>query len=145
MLDIASILEELVMSMVAEKKSFFRINKAGIALLLFSILLAVIGVVFSVLALDKYLERTYPPDIAAIGSAIVIFAVSFLAIILRRFTGPKKQLPQRPPANGQDGNPYELIKEICNEFEDPIRENPKMAVLMAAAAGMLMGKNGLRL
>jgi hypothetical protein len=135
---IAAIIEELVMAAVLSQKTVLpRKSKMDWALVALSILLGCAGLFLSILALERFFEAQYSPDIAALFSAGAVLAVAALIAFATCHCRNRK-----PPVSSTDqqkleSNLHALLESICAELETPVRENPKTAVLLAAIAGFV--------
>lgn len=112
-------------------------NKAEWLLLGISAFFGAAGIFFLALSLNRYLERIYTPDKAALASAGVVFAGSFLAVLLRTILKSRKESKLEESRKEIRDNIHVLVRDVYSELEDPIRENPKTAVAVAAIAGFL--------
>jgi len=142
--DLAAILHEFIVPMLPDREKIARL-KIGLALNTLFILFALIGTIFAVIAVDRYLQNRYTPEVAALSVAALLFAVALLARISKYFILKKKVSPAKSAAPGAADGTYASIKGIFEELEEPIRENPKTALALAALAGMLLGKSRINL
>ncbi len=122
-----------------------RINKTAWALRGVSVLLAGAGIIFLVMALNQYLETIYAPGMAALASAVLVLAGALMVEMLRSLLQHKTDTPSFAEQDNLKNNLHDLIQTISNELEDPVKENPKTAVILAALAGFFMANRGLRL
>ena len=135
---IAAVIEELVIAAVlSQKASLPRKSKTDWAFMALSVLLGCAGVFMSILALERFFEKQYPLDLAALLTAAVILAVAMLIAVAAHWRRHRK-----PPASTVDRHELEsslhaLLESVCAELETPVRENPKTAVLLAAIAGFI--------
>lgn len=133
---IAAIIEELVMAAVlSQKKSLPRKSKADWALMALSVLLGCAGIFMSMLALERFFEKQYPLDLAALLTAAVILTVAALMALAAYCCRHRK--PPVPRPHELESSLHTLLESVCVELETPIRENPKAAVLIAAIAGFI--------
>lgn len=102
-----------------------------------SVLLGCTGIFLSILGLERFLEGRYAPDISALLSAAVVFAVAFIAAMTGHYLGRRKASALAAGRNEIGKNIRAVIGDICDELDEPVRENPKTAVLLAAFAGFL--------
>lgn len=136
---ITTVIEELLIAFIIDEKLLHkRQNKMDWALIVFSVLLGGAGVFLFILGLERFLETIYSPDIAALISAAIIFVTAALAaLIAYRFRHSKTtQFDTLRHSLGQ--NTHTLIKIICDELTDPVKKNPKTAIILAAIAGFLV-------
>jgi hypothetical protein len=137
--DISPVIEALVTSMLERSVVSSRTAKTERVLLVFAALCAGTGVFFLALALYQYLESLFAPPVAALASAAAVFATAVLAVLLREYIG--KKAPAHKPARDEfSENIHALITSLYHELEEPIRENPKMSVAIAALAGLFAAR-----
>lgn len=137
-----SILEPLVAQVMAEtlRQASRRSTRAEVLLLLAAMLLGMAGVVFGILALYWGLaEHFSAPKAALIAAGVVLLlagmAASTAALIARRRKiRPPHYIPEVAQALETS------LVEIGRELEEPIRDNPGTALLLAGLAGFLSGK-----
>lgn len=142
MSEIMATVEDLIVEAVVGGKALLpHINKAEWALLATSALFAVTGVFFLALSLNRYFENIYAPDKAALVSAVVVFTGALLAMMLRALLRLRKESNIESSRKEIRDNIHVLIRDVCTELEDPVRENPKTAVAVAALAGFLAVNN----
>ena len=131
---VATVLEELLLSaLLTDKTPSAGGNGTGRALAALSVLLAGAGVVLSVIGLERFLEGRYPPDLAALGAAAVVFAAALIAASAASCR--RKSLRTGTVRDDLAKNIRVLLDAVSEELETPIRENPKTAVALAALAG----------
>lgn len=121
-----------------------RISLLGIFFLWFAALLTVMGVGFLLFAEYAYLTAIYSPELAAVGVACTAMAVSLLSaatgmIVMDKRASRAKRLPSMGPQPDIAKTITGLIDSLAEELEDPIRENPKTAIMIASLAGFLAG------
>jgi hypothetical protein len=145
MLGIGAVLEELVMSALLNEKILMpRGSRMGRVFLGLSILLTVAGVFFLLSALNKYFEGIYPTDIAALISGVLMLAAAFLCAAGAWRLHRKKAELLTSARDELVQNIRILFKDISGEMENPIRENPKMAVLLAVLAGFFTANHQIK-
>lgn len=137
---ITSAIEALITSTFVNKVFMLRINKTKWILLAFCILCISIAIFFLALALYQYLVSLYAPYIAALISSALIFTAAIAAIILNAFLQRKNAVSHQSAQDEFSENIHVLIREICNELEVPIRENPKTSVIIAALTGLVAAR-----
>lgn len=134
----SAIIEGLLLAAMAGRSHPPRKRGMERALTALSVLLGGAGVFLAVLALDRFLEQRYAPDLAALIASAAVLAGSFLAWAV---AGARRK---RPDADGGlESELRALLGGLCAEFESPIRENPKTAVLLAALAGFMATRRGI--
>jgi hypothetical protein len=140
--DITSIIETLIVNAFMSKQaSAPRINKLEWALLILCILCVATGIFFLDVALYQYLESLYTPYIAALISSALVFAAALVAIIINAFLHRKKATNHSSAQDELSEHIHTLIKGVYTELEDPIRENPKTSVIVAALAGLFAARH----
>jgi len=138
---ITSLIETLLAATFVDKRaSMLRTGKTEWALLGLAGLGACIGIFFLTLALFQSLESLYTPYIAAFISALIAFAVAATAIASREFILSKNASTYASVQDSFKENIHVVIRDICNELEEPIRENPITSVAIAALAGLLAAR-----
>lgn len=100
----------------------------------------VAGLVLANVALHTFLSGLYADDLAALLTAGAVFAEALAALGLRALLQQRNKevataAPQISPEEIQ-----KMLGELYEGFEEPVRENPKTAVALAAVAGMLLGR-----
>jgi hypothetical protein len=138
---ITSVIEALITSTFVNKQIFMlRANKTEWVLLAFCTLCAGAGIFFLVLALYQYLGGLYAPYLAALISSALVFATALVTVMLKTALHYKKPPNPQSAQDEFSENIHALIKDICRELEDPVRENPKTSVAIAAIAGLLAAR-----
>jgi hypothetical protein len=96
-------------------------------------------VFFSIAGYGLLLERFPMPAAAGITGAVI----ALLAIAIGLIGYYKLGYKPKKPAIATDGsfidNVENTLKSLLGGFEEPIKDNPKMALLMAALAGFAAG------
>lgn len=112
---------------------------AGLGLILVSVVPAGVGLGFLSYSEFLFLQTHYTPDLAAFLTALTALAIS----VALGFGGYHALKKRKSRAQHLDKELIEsihsLIENITNDIEDPIRENPAMAVLLASVAGFIAG------
>ena len=135
----ASVIEQLLLAAVtAEKASLLRRNRSGWIVTILSVLLAGGGGFFLVLALNRYLEETYAPYVAALLCAGALFAVALTAFSLSHCCRSRRSPPVDHTREVLAKNMTALIEGVFAEMEGPVQESPKTAMLLAAVAGFFI-------
>jgi hypothetical protein len=139
---IAAVIEELVLATVMNGKVLLPPPKTGIYWQLMGIALLLAGVAFFllVLALERFFENLYPPDIAALATAGVVIGLAGVVAIAAYFIR-RQQMAVAETRKRQMGNNIQtLVSDIFTELDEPVRENPKTAMAVAALAGFLANR-----
>jgi hypothetical protein len=131
MSEISAIAENLIISLIRQK-IVPRRSVADWAFLILAIVLASNGILMLVLALDHFLEKRITPDLAALatGALVIILSTVIGTVAWKR----SKRDIQKIPAE-LERNVRVFVRAFGNTLEEPIRENPKMMVMLAALAG----------
>lgn len=108
----------------------------AIAILLFGV-----GIFLSILGLARFLETLYRPDIAAIFTALIVFITAFFIILLKHLRNTCEKENLERAGNDIEKNLRKLVEAFYEELNEPIRDNPKMALLISALAGFLLMQN----
>lgn len=112
-----------------------RKSRVDEALALLAILLCGAGVFLSILGLTRFLETLYRPDMAAVLAAVCVFAFAALATLIKRIKDTYGQHTLKHAGSDIEKSLRGVIETIHEEVNEPIRDNPKMAILIAAIAG----------
>lgn len=139
---IATVVEELLLATVISEKILMpRKSKADWALIGLSALLGSMGVFLAALGLDRFLEERYPPDLAAMITAGLLFAAAFVSAAVAYFLRRQRALKLAEERNEFGKNILSLLDEVCSELNEPVRESPKTAVMLAALAGFFVARH----
>jgi K+ transporter len=135
---VVTVIEELLVATVMSKKGLLpRVSKTYWALMPVSVLLGCGGVFLLILSLDRFLEARYPLDIAALILAAAVFAAAILVAVIASYSRRNKALTLKTAQKDVEKNLRHLIEDVCDTLDDPIQDNPKTAVLLAAFAGFV--------
>lgn len=146
MVAFAPILKQLMLDGIMSNPAMPRIPRislTGLFFLWFAGVALVMSIGFVLFAEYIYLVNMYTPESAAIGVACSGLAVAMLSaatgMLLTSRKTAKRPMQERvvPPdiAKTLTG----LIDSLAQELEDPIRDNPKTAIMIASLAGFLAG------
>lgn len=138
-----ALIEQLVIDRVLSNGvPFTGKSKAGLGLVVLSGLFLLLGTGFIIWGSYLWLSYHYTRDIAALVTGLVIFCLSILmalgAYALLKFRERNFQKIKADVANSFRA----LLETADEELTGPLRENPKMAVLIASLSGFLAGKAG---
>jgi len=135
------IIKEFVIDRIMNSRMAPKISFKGIFILWFAAVWGVLGSGFLLYAGYLFLQAHYPPNIAALIASLAAIAFS-LAVAL---TGVRimKRPDTRPQTHHEDITHVvnELFDSIGEELEEPIRDNPKTALMVATLAGYLAGNH----
>jgi hypothetical protein len=106
-------------------------------LTILSIAFCAAGVLLLIVAFERYLESIYRSDIAAAITAVVV-----LLIALGVFIAAKRSYFFQPsaPADAQksiEKNIKDVLDLLHRDLNEPIRDNPKTAIIIAVLAGFM--------
>lgn len=142
---IAAVIEQVVLATVINGKILSPAkSRVDWALVALSCLLAGAGVFFLVLSLHRYLESVYPPAQAALATGLSAMAFAVLAGIVAWYLHQQKQATRGIARVELGKNIKDLIESLTGELDDPVRENPKTAVAIAALTGFFAGSGRFR-
>ena len=135
----ASVIEQLLLAAVTGEKAMMpRRNRMDWVITALSVLLAVSGLFFLMLALDRYLEKIYPLYIAALVCGGVLISMALLATGLTHCCRARRITPTNHTQDILVKNITSLMEGAFAELEVPVQENPKTSMLLAAVAGFFM-------
>lgn len=112
-----------------------RTSRVDEALTVLATLLCAGGVILSILGLEQFLETHYSPDVAAFLAAATAFTVALLVALTQRLKKSFRRHAIRKAGNEIEKNLSRFFETLEEGIHEPIRDNPKMAVLIAALAG----------
>lgn len=120
-----------------------RINAAGVFFLWLAAVLTVMAIGFGLFATYAYLVTIYVPQAAALMVAGIAFAVALVSAgISMLYMNRRARRMVSQTLNPQPDiakTVTAMIDSIAEELEEPIRENPKTAIMIASLAGFLAG------
>jgi hypothetical protein len=135
---LADTLEELAVTAIVGGKGLLPVrSKAAWVLIAVSVLLAGGGVFLLIVSLDRFFGEHYRPYIAALMSAAIVFVLAAGLVAAARFLRRRTEARDGAARIELGKNIRVLIDDICSELEEPVQENPKTAVALAALAGFL--------
>ena len=143
--DIGAIIEELLVATIINDKILFPVqNRTNWFWTAFSVFLGCIGIVLLIVGFDWFLEERYPPHVAALASAGLAFVIALIAAAVAYYYRHKKISMQKTIRQELGKNIQSLMGDICGEIDEPVRENPKTAVALAALAGFFIAHSRLK-
>lgn len=122
-----------------------RISLTGIAFMMCGVVLGVMSVAILFIAEYLYLTTLYSAPLAALGVACTALALTLLSCATGMLIMSDKRNRRARFVSQAQSQPdiaktvSALIDSIAEELEDPIRDNPKIAVAIAGLAGFLAG------
>jgi hypothetical protein len=134
---IASMIEGLLLTVISQRVLTPRKSRMDWVLMALSILLAGSGLFFLGLALERYLETLYQPDQAALAAGLLMIISAFL-VSAAAWRLHRKKATHNLLGHAELGKSIQtLVQSLCSELEEPVRENPKAAILVAAVTGFI--------
>lgn len=104
-------------------------------LLSLSVIGGMIALIFLTSALYMAVSALYSPPIGALATGCVMAAFSLVCLYLANRTEKKLKKQVWPSVN--DNQMMETVQSVLAEIEQPIKDNPATAVLLASIAGFL--------
>jgi len=136
----ASLLQLLGPAIPRQGRRIIALNEVWIV----ATLLAVIGLTVTLAGFYLWLRTYYSQDIALLGIGGTMLALSGIITGAALFFIRRAEAPLRNVATSMAHNSADLIKTVINELDDPIRENPAMAMSIAALSGYIAGEKVLQ-
>ncbi|MGZ9097056.1 MAG: phage holin family protein [Micavibrio sp.] len=131
----------LVEGFMNSNRSLPGFNPTGLGIMAFSAVLGVLGFGFLLYAGFLQLQDYYASDIAALivgGTALVVALL--LAWIGKKVFRKQSFMSQGMTQQGDLAKTVtQLLDSLGEELEEPIRDNPKTALMVASLAGFLAG------
>lgn len=114
----------------------------GVAMTAVSVAMTVMGLAFALYAGNLWLITITSPEIAALSTAGIAFALALVSAMIGKAVATGKK---RHTAAAAQSDVKHIISDIINalgdELDDPIRENPKTAIVLASLAGFVAGEH----
>ena len=128
----------IVNTLVSKQAPFMRKSKLGLGLIALSGLFFSAALVFLIIAGYGWLLTQFTQPEAALITAAFVMATSLLTALTAVLV--LKKTPERAH-NAQSDEIHEMVtvlgELVGEEFESSIRENPKTAMILAGAAGLV--------
>lgn len=127
--------------LLSQRAPLMRKNKIGIGLMVLAGVMLLLGLVFAALAGYGWLLMHYPQPTAALITAGFILGLSILssligvALLQRRAPPPRRQNEEEIMEAVS-----EIMTIVSEELAEPIKENPKTAVILSGVAGFAAGE-----
>lgn len=115
-------------------------SKYGLGLKALSVLFTLAGLVFLIIALDQWMISMYG---AAAGNAMTggaMLVLTVLIVIGLALSKERVHVQDHRAEERLTETIIALIEDLGREVEGPILDNPKMAMLIAAVAGLMAGR-----
>ncbi|MBI1301923.1 MAG: hypothetical protein GC137_09745 [Alphaproteobacteria bacterium] len=130
----------LVDRLVSDKPPFTRRSKTGFGLFALAGLLLGIALCFLIYASHLWLAENYPPETAAMFAGFLALGLAALCCLFAYGVIQYKR-SQVKKLKKEIANTMNSVLEIANEeFGQPIKDNPKTAVIIASLAGFIAGE-----
>ena len=118
----------------AKKKS------VGVAYYIAAGAIGCLGLVFLAIAGNALLMETFSTTVAAAITGSVILLLALCVGLAGYYSQNKRAVKKAATSDGGLIDTVEgTIKSLLSGFEEPVKDNPKMALLMAALAGFAAG------
>jgi hypothetical protein len=115
-------------------------NKVGLSLYGFSAVLAMAGMVYLIYSGYLALQIVLNPVEAALAAALASFALACVTSLIARAVIKRRRAEQVNQQSDLSQVIHSLIEVFEQEFGEPIRDNPKMALMAASIAGLFAGR-----
>ena len=141
MASIMPLVQQLVISRMAGGHSTQRLVTGGITSAI-SLFLFCIGMVFAFYAENLWLRAFMSADLAALSTAISAFVFSAIfAMVVKAMANRRSYRNAVAPDPEKVTKIFsELMESFSDDLGDPIRENPKTAIMLASLAGFVAGE-----
>ena len=130
----ATLLEQVLISMLTQDSISSRRSPAGPAFIV-SAVLALAGSGFLIVAGYEWIAMHYDVQTAQIGVGLLALALALIVATGAYAVHIYKLKKVRAYYNVVKDNINNAMHLVADELEEPIRENPKTAMLMASLAG----------
>lgn len=144
MRDLATSLEQILIDRVlSNKASFTGRSKAGFGLLAFSGLLLCLGLGFLLGAAYLWFDKNYTPEVAAAMTGILSMLLALLGAAGAYFFAYFRRRRIQTLKSEIAETVQTALEYADEELGEPVRENPKTAVMIASLAGFVAGERFL--
>jgi len=126
---------------IGHAMSFVQRSPAQHGLFMLTAGLCCTGVILSVIALLRFYETTYRSDMAALLTALVVFIAALLSYVVLASLRNNSALANSKSGIRLEQDIKDLIEIILGELAEPVKDNPKMAVLIAAIVGFFVARS----
>lgn len=117
-------------------------KKAAWWLLAMSAVVAVVGLVYLMIALHAYLLTLYDPIGAALltgGLGLMLSAIGGITFFIMEDARKAKARMRAAMQSNSQNEIIQLVDELTKGLEGPIANNPRMSVALASIAGFVSG------
>lgn len=118
-------------------------SPVGHLLILAAAIFALTGAGFMLFSAHLWLNDHYRPDLAAAMMGLAAFLMATLAALSAGMFFYFRYRMIRKIKSEIDRTVHDIAGLIDDFLSDPVRENPKTSVTLAALAGFLLGEKGL--
>ncbi len=103
--------------------------------------LAFLAMVFFAIAGHALLLEYYAMPLAGVMTGLTILVIAILTAATGYVIANRKKIARKNPMaeHGFINNIEHTLKGVLENFEEPVKDNPKMALLMAVLAGFAAG------
>jgi hypothetical protein len=109
----------------------------------FAGVLALVAVIFMILAMSYWLKEQYSPDVAALGTAGITLTFSLLVAACGYTYSVLRKSKIHAVGDELKDKIMSALEAMSEEMEDPIRDHPKSSVALATLAGYVIGNRVL--
>lgn len=137
-------LENVLIDRVLSKDApFTGKSKAGLGLFTLALAFLLIALAFFIYAAYLWMSKNYPPEVAATLMGGLILSLAAISGIVAYAILSYKRLRMKKLKNEIIETMQSAIELADEEISEPIKENPKTAVLIASLAGFVAGEKFL--
>lgn len=105
----------------------------------FAGVLALVSVVYLIVALSYWLKMQYSPDVAALATAGITLSFAILVAAAGYTITVIRKTKVEAVTDELRDKVMQVISAVSEEMEDPIRDHPKSSVALATLAGYVVG------
>lgn len=105
----------------------------------FAGVLALVAVVYLIVALSYWLKMQYSPDVAALATAGITLSFAILVAAAGYTITVIRKTKVAAVTDELRDKVMQVISAVSEEMEDPIRDHPKSSVALATLAGYVVG------
>ena len=143
-MSILPLIQQLVIARMSEGPSAPRFSFAELGLDILAIILALTGLGFCLYGEYVWLLSVFTPAIAAFcvgGSAFTLaLALTLVGDLISSGKSKRSSRTESAPSVDLPKLVSDTINSLSEELEEPIRDNPKTALMLASLAGFVAGE-----
>ena len=140
MTSLAPLAQQMAISFIAREHFSSRLINTRTALMFISFMLACTGMVFSLYAEYVWLQTFFLPEVAALITAGSAFMLALISAGCSKILDQRRKRTPLFDAAEITESISRIIESVGGELEDPVRDNPKTAIVLASLAGFLAGE-----